>query len=106
MLDKIKEINSEIEQFKIDSKEQLENFRLAFISKKGKVSALFENFKNVAAEEKKLVGQELNKLKTLAQERFDSLAETLQGNADSNLDASLDFSLPPVPNELGTRHPI
>ncbi len=106
MLDRIKEIHAEIEQFKIDTKEQLETFRLAFMSKKGKVSSLFDDFKNVANEEKKLVGQELNKLKNRAQERFDSLTEVLQNNSSSGSDTSLDLSLPSIPYELGTRHPI
>ncbi len=105
MLEKIKEINVEIEQFKIDTKENLEAFRIAFMSKKGKVSTLFDDFKNVANEEKKLVGLELNKLKNLAEDKFKEIAEKFQSTS-STVDSSLDLSLPSIPNELGTRHPI
>jgi phenylalanyl-tRNA synthetase alpha chain len=106
MLDKIKEIHAEIDKFKIESKEQLEAFRLAFISKKGQVSLLFDDFKKMAAEEKKQVGQELNKLKNLAQQKFDSLSETIQDNSADTAANTLDLTLPVVPQELGTRHPI
>jgi phenylalanyl-tRNA synthetase alpha chain len=106
MLDKIKEIHAEIDKFKIESKEQLEAFRLAFISKKGQVSLLFDDFKKMAAEEKKQVGQELNKLKSLAQQKFDSLSETIQDNSADTAANTLDLTLPVVPQELGTRHPI
>ncbi len=106
MLEKIKELTAEIEQFKIETKDQLEGFRLAFMSKKGKVSLLFDDFKNVANEEKKLVGQELNKLKTQAQARFDQISEVLGANSTVETSNKQDLSLPSIPNELGTRHPI
>lgn len=105
MLEKIKEIHSQIQEFQIETKEQLESFRLAFISKKGKLTELFDDFKNVANEEKKLVGQELNKLKNAAQEKFDSIAESIT-NSSNSVSVEMDFSLPSIPNELGTRHPL
>jgi phenylalanyl-tRNA synthetase alpha chain len=107
MLEKIEEIRLKINQFRIDNKEQLEEFRLEFISRKGKISSLFEALKTVAAEQKKLVGQELNKLKNSAQEKFDALQEKFeQSNSQETAQNMLDATLPPVPGLIGSRHPL
>ncbi len=104
--EKIKEVQNEVENFKVESKEQLENFRLAFLSKKGKVTDLFSFLKDVPAELKKAMGQELNTLKNVAQEKFDRLQETVgqQAAADSKL--GIDLTLPVIPDTIGSRHPL
>ena len=104
--EKIKEVQNEVENFKVESKEQLENFRLAFLSKKGKVTDLFSFLKDVPAELKKAMGQELNTLKNAAQEKFDRLQETVgqQAAADSKL--AIDLTLPVIPDTIGSRHPL
>ncbi|MBC7449974.1 MAG: phenylalanine--tRNA ligase subunit alpha [Cytophagales bacterium] len=107
MLEKIKELSETIASFPIDSKEKLEQFRLEYLSKKGKITNLFDDFKNVAPEIKKSLGQELNKLKVLAQTRFDELQEQLSSTgSDNSKYQQIDTSLPAIPNELGGRHPI
>jgi phenylalanyl-tRNA synthetase alpha chain len=105
MLEKIKEIQEEVEKFSVDTKEQLENFRLSFLSRNGKVSALFDDFKQVAGDQKRAVGQELNKLKKLAEERFSTWQSSLE-NTTQDQKSRLDLSLPVVPFTLGSRHPI
>jgi phenylalanyl-tRNA synthetase alpha chain len=109
MLDKIKELTQTIEAFSIDSKEQLEQFRLEYLSKKGKITSMFDgfDFKTVAPEIKKSMGQEMNKLKVLAQTKFEEVQEKLNaGGSDKNTHQKIDTSLPTIPNELGGRHPI
>jgi phenylalanyl-tRNA synthetase alpha chain len=106
MKDKILEIQKEIEDFKVESKEQLESFRLSFVSRKSKVADLFNNLKEVAQEERKRVGQELNELKNKAQARFDELQNIFEKGSSEDSTASIDISLPVIPETLGSRHPI
>jgi phenylalanyl-tRNA synthetase alpha chain len=107
MQEKIVELTKAIEQVSIDNKEQLETFRLDYLSKKGKITQLFDDFKNVAPESKKLVGQELNKLKTLAQSIFEVHQTRIEAMAEQSSPAdTIDTSLPVIPNSLGGRHPI
>jgi phenylalanyl-tRNA synthetase alpha chain len=106
MIDKINEILKEVEEFKVDSKDQLERFRLSFVSKKGKITDLFNDLKDVPVEQKKVIGQELNKLKNKAQEKFDQLQEFFENNVSSSKESEIDFTLPTVPNQLGSRHPL
>ena len=104
--DKIKEVQKEVEDFKVESKEQLENFRLAFLSKKGKVGDLFNFLKDVPAELKKSMGQELNLLKNAAQEKFDRLQESVGQQASTTSKLAVDLTLPVVPDTIGSRHPL
>ncbi len=104
MIDKIKSLLKDTEGFTVKSVEELESFRLNFLSKKGQISQLFNDFKNVPNEQKKLIGQEINKLKQFAQEKFDALKESLE-NSDS-IDEANDYTRPGEPIELGSRHPI
>lgn len=106
MLDIIKDLQGKIDIFKIETKEQLEEFRLHFISRKGKLNDLFEDFKKIDPTEKKTVGAELNKLKVFAETKFKEFQERLESGGGSNQDTSLDLTLPPVPFEVGTRHPL
>jgi phenylalanyl-tRNA synthetase alpha chain len=107
MLDKIKELSETIASYSIDSKDRLEQFRLEYLSRKGKITVLFDDFKTVAPEIKRSIGQELNKLRTLAQTKFDEIQEQLSTtNNDTNVYQKIDTSLPVIPNELGGRHPI
>ncbi len=107
MLEKIQELNKQIQDFTIETKEQLENFRLEFISRKGKVTLLFEDFKQVTPELKRQLGQDLNKLKVAAQAKFDEIqANITSAGAGEAKENGLDFTLPVVPNTLGSLHPL
>lgn len=105
MQEKIKEILSEIEQFSAESKEQLEGFRIKLLSKKGDISQLFDDFKNVAPELKREVGQKLNELKNKAQEKLNILKEKLE-QTDGTGEVLIDLTLPGEQVNVGTRHPI
>ena len=104
MIDKIKGLLQETADFKVKTNKDLENFRLKYLSKKGEISHLFGDFKNVPAEMKKEVGQEINKLKQFAQQKFDELKESLEEATIDN--QGTDLTRPGEPLELGSRHPI
>ncbi|HCE56375.1 MAG TPA: phenylalanine--tRNA ligase subunit alpha, partial [Prolixibacteraceae bacterium] len=48
MLEKIKALQEEIEKAAASTKDEVEELRLKFISKKGSISQLFDDFKNVS----------------------------------------------------------
>lgn len=105
MFDKIQTLISEVTGFTPETKEQLEAFRLRFLSKKGLLTDLFAEMKNVAAEERKNFGQKVNELKNAAEEKLKTYSEKF----DDALTVStneVDLSLPGEPLPLGSRHPI
>lgn len=104
MLDKILKLREETGAANISNQEELEAFRIKYLSKKGVVSVLFDDFRNVPAEQKKEVGQKLNTLKLEIQEKYNRFKENLVTTEDS---ASLnDPTRPAFPFTLGSRHPI
>ena len=106
MLEKVKQLFKEVEDYGVHSKEQLEEYRQKYISKKSEISGLFADFKNVAADQKREFGQELNKLKQLAEEKFKEHVSLIEEAEEQSSGDDLDLTLPTVPNEMGGRHPI
>ena len=104
MLQKIENIHAAIAAFTAQSKEEVEQFRLTFLSKKGELNNLFSEFKNVANEQKKEVGAKINVLKNAAQTKFDELQASFASTDTQKLD--IDVSLPGNPLQLGSRHPL
>lgn len=104
MLDQIKQLREEIENLAAKSKEEAEQLRIKYLSKKGSVSQLFDEFKSVPAEEKRKIGQALNSLKNEAIEKINSLKCGF--DVQSTDAASSDLTKPGVSMKLGTRHPI
>ena len=104
MIDILEKIKSEIEEATVNAEEQLEAFRMRFISRKSVFQDLFEDFKKLSREEKRELGQRLNEVKQFAGQRFKELANSLQ---DTGSDMSgIDVTLPAVPFERGSVHPI
>ena len=106
MKQQIEEIKNQIETFTIDNKDSLESFRLKFISKKGLVTNLFDQLKNIPPEDRKLVGKDLNELKNLSQEIFDNAQIQLENKTEKSIKPSIDLTLPTTPNLSGTAHPL
>jgi phenylalanyl-tRNA synthetase alpha chain len=104
MKKKIEEYLKKAEEFHADNLEQLEDFRIEFLSKKGKIPALFADFRNVAPEERKEMGQLINSLKSAVQNKIVALKEALDQSAQSE-GTDHDLTLPPNVT-LGTRHPL
>ncbi len=105
MQNKIKSLEVEISNYLIHKSEELESFRLKFISKKGVIGELFEEFKDVSTEEKKALGKSLNELKQLAEAKFKELSEKLESSATTTSN-QIDLSLPPVSDKTGNLHPL
>lgn len=107
MFEKVEEYKAMIKAAEVKAAEELEQFRMKFISKKSVVTDLFNEFKNVPNEQKKAFGQALNELKTLAQDKFKTLADEMEGpSAEESASQGLDLTLPNVPNETGSVHPL
>ena len=104
MLEKIQQIKAEMEQLHAQTMEDAEALRIKYLSKKGLIPQLMEDFRSVPAEMKKEVGIRLNELKALAQERINALKESVATEEASS--ASIDLTRTPYPIPLGTRHPI
>ena len=70
------------------------------------MTELFEDFKTTANNEKRAVGQSLNELKNLSQEKFKELINGLEENKKPADHSGIDLSLPPVQDTLGSIHPL
>lgn len=105
MLDKIKALREEIASVTASDKDAVEQLRIKYLSKKGAVSALMADFRNVPAELKREVGQKINELKTFATEKINSLKESFAVSEDSSLD-EIDLTRTASLGVIGTRHPL
>lgn len=105
MLDNIKKLLEEVQAQSPASKEQLEEFRLKYIAKKGAITELFQEFKNVAPEMRKEFGQKINELKNTAEEKFRAVKEQLE-NQGGGADIAIDLTAPGEPFTIGSRHPV
>ncbi len=104
MLNKIHELKKEVEKFSSKVESEIEEFRIRLLSKKGEITNLFSEFRNVPVEEKKEFGLRLNELKNLAFDKVNSLkSETSAADKEYG---HLDLTLPGDPKPLGSRHPI
>ena len=83
---------------------ELEALRIKYLSKKGEITALFSDFRNVPNEQKCEIGQKLNELKTLATDKINALKQAFEDSAMENVD--IDLTRTAAPQEIGTRHPI
>ena len=106
MKNKIDEILRQVDEFKTDSLEQVEELRIKYLSKKGIIPSLFSDFKDVAAEERKEIGMALNELKNKAQDRINLLKEELQSLSAGQDKKIPDLSMPADFTSLGSRHPL
>ena len=104
MIDKINQLKAEIEALEAKTPQDVEALRIKYLSKKGAVSELMADFRNVAPEQKRELGQKLNELKNLATEKLAALREALE-SVDTGA-AELDPSRTAAPMPLGTRHPL
>ena len=104
MIDKIKALLQEVENMKAANAEELEALRIKYLSKKGEISALMNDFRNVAADQKREVGKFLNELKEATQNKINELKEGFDNVQTGNDD--IDLTRTSYPIELGTRHPL
>lgn len=104
MLEKIEELLKEVNNLKASNAEEIEQLRLKYLSKKGEITALMADFRNVAADQKKVVGMKINELKQAAMQKINELKEE---NAEAEESADdIDLTRSAYPIALGTRHPL
>jgi len=103
MIDQIDKTTREINEFPIRNTQELEEFRLQFLSKKGILSLLFQRFKDITAEEKKITGSLLNQLKEIALRKYEQNKSSL---SEVEKTFTGDLTLPAEPVTLGARHPV
>ena len=104
MKSKINELLEEVNRMAAANADELEALRIKYLSKKGQISELFNDFRNVANEEKREVGLLLNELKNTAQDKINELKESFVNAVDTSYKTDLTRSADPF--KLGTRHPL
>ena len=104
IIEQIKELLQQVENIKAANTEELEALRIKYLSKKGIISSLMNDFRNVPAEQKREVGMIINQLKEKTQNKINELKESFE-NAQAS-DNEIDLTRSAYPIELGTRHPL
>ncbi|MFM2207003.1 MAG: hypothetical protein RL213_978 [Bacteroidota bacterium] len=102
----IRETLKEVEGYAASSKEEVEQFRLKYLSKKGVLAELFAAMKDIAPEERKAYGQQVNELKMKVEEKLQGFQAILEAAADVSSGGPSDLTLPSEPMPLGSMHPI
>lgn len=105
MIEKINRLREEVEAAVATTPEAVEELRIKYLSKKGAVSALMADFRNVPAENKREVGQKINELKDFVTEKINALREGLSAGADTEA-AAIDLTRTATPLPMGSRHPL
>ena len=104
MKQKIESLLSEVHAMKAQNMEELEALRIKYLSKKGEITSLFSDFRNVPNDQKREIGQLLNELKTAAADRLQEMNEAFE--AQKAEAEKLDLTRTPDPIPMGTRHPL
>mgnify|MGYP002515629646 FL=1 len=104
LLDKIDDLLKEVSQLSAKNAEDVERLRIKYLSKKGEISELMDEFRTVAKDKKKEFGMKINELKKLATEKINELRETVETTETG--EENLDLTRTPYPIDLGTRHPL
>lgn len=105
MVEKIKQIHQEVLAYVFDENQKAEQFRLAYLSKKGIITELFEVFKTCSVEEKKSLGSVLNQLKREAESKYQEQKEKEEALSDQQQNAE-DVTLPVYQFQSGALHPL
>lgn len=105
MKDKIEKLLSEVEQLATKREQEIEEIRVRLLGKKGSITQLFDEFRNVLPEQKKELGQILNTLKVNAVNKIEQLKQMLDDSMESE-GPGYDLTMPGDSFEVGSRHPI
>ena len=104
MIDDIKKYKKKLSSLDLKDEKEREQFRLEYLSKKGIVQTLFFKLKEVPNDQKKILGQQINELKILANRIYDESKSSFSSN--SKVEKFEDLSKPVQLLKLGSRHPI
>ena len=106
MIEKINDLLERVENFNSKVSDDIEAFRIKVLGKKGELNRLMEEFKSVAPEQKRELGQRLNLLKSKALERINALKAQAEAELADSRSAIDDMTRPGTAEQLGTRHPL
>ena len=104
MIERINQLRAQIDSIKAANLDEVEQLRLKYLSKKGLVSVLFDEFKTVPVEIKREVGQKLNELKNSALQKIVELKSEFEHKEKAG-SACVDLTRPSI-KPLGARHPL
>ncbi|SHE69051.1 phenylalanyl-tRNA synthetase, alpha subunit [Psychroflexus salarius] len=105
MIDQIKEHVEKVKQFTAKTEDELEQFRIEYLGKKGILNAFFAEFKTIPNENKKDFGQAINELKQTTNQKIEDLKASFKAQLDEK-GIYGDLSRPAEVIEIGSRHPI
>jgi phenylalanyl-tRNA synthetase alpha chain len=107
MTDRIAQLKEQLQADiqRVESTSELEEFRIKYLARKGQIAVLFDQLKELPAEERPAVGKALNELRALAQSRFDEKKAKLEQTGEQSK-PHLDLTLPGRPRWVGSKHPI
>ena len=106
MTDQIKDITNSIKLYDISSKDELEAFRLEFLSRNGKIQSMFKNLGSVPKEERGSIGKLMNEAKQIAQLKYDDYNSDLKSLVAKQINAIDDITLTAPEPILGSLHPL
>lgn len=104
MIERINNLLEEVGKLKAGNLKETEDLRIEYLSKKGKVSVLFDEFRLLPADQKKELGKKINELKRITTEKINTLRESL--SIDSDFSSETDLSRPGYVSRPGAKHPI
>lgn len=105
MIENIKKHLAEVESFLSENRDEIEQFRIKYLGKKGLLNQFFAEFKNVPNEQKREFGQVINQLKEAAQNKINELKQASESSQDQEGKYG-DLSRPGERLKIGSRHPI
>jgi len=104
MIEEINKIAQETELLDINTSEELEKFRLTYMSSKGRISALMEQFRALPGDQKRDIGKPLNELKQKLETLFREKREVIDQSNTNN--SGFDDTLPVTARTAGSSHPL
>lgn len=105
MIEKIEQLRTEVSNAEAKTPAAVEEFRIKYLSKKGVLSSLMEEFRNVPSEQKRELGQKLNQLKVFVTDKYNELKDNLS-SLSANDSSSIDLTRSATDFPVGSRHPI
>lgn len=105
MIEKINQLKAEIASLNPTTAEEVENIRIKFLSKKGKLTEIFNEFRNVSNEDKKTIGKEINTIKSDLQTKLENWKNDLQ-STKSSCASGIDLTQQEIDMSFGSCHPV
>ena len=102
----MEELKKKFEEVK--TSQALNDLKVAYMGKKGIITELSSAIKDVAAEQKKFYGQEVNRVRTFFDEQFTTIKERIDNEIVNQKLAkeTVDISLPGKRIKTGSKHPF